>query len=96
MTFSRNDYINVGTYHYILISVPQTQNYKAASLVVSLTIARRIMKNEDIVFPTAGDITYGQYLFSSMLINGSDLGAFSWKTPDVKPVRFKKLRLERR
>lgn len=86
VTFSRNDYINVGTYHYILISVPQTQNYKAASLVVSLTIARRIMKNEDIVFPTAGDITYGQYLFSSMLINGSDLGAFSWKTPDVKPV----------
>lgn len=86
LVFSRNNYINAGTYNYILISVPQTQNFKAASITVSLTIAKCIMKNEDILYPPSNAIFYGQYLYSSILSGGSKLGSFAWAEPNTKPV----------
>ena len=85
LIYSRNDYINAGTYN-VLISVPQTTNYKAASIAVSFTIARCVIKNEDIEYPTASSITYGQYLYSSEFLGGSDLGAFSWAEPNQMPI----------
>lgn len=86
LAFSRNDYIDAGTYNYILISVPQTTNYKAASIIVSLTIARCIVSNEDINYPMASPITYGQYLYSSEFSGGSTLGDFSWSEPNIIPL----------
>lgn len=86
LLYSRNDYVDAGTYNYIMISVPQTQNYKAASIIVSLNIERCIKYNVDMVYPTAGPITYGQYLYSSVLSGGNPLGSFSWETPDIQPV----------
>ena len=86
LSFSRNDYINAGAYSSILISVPQTQNYRAASIVVSLTIAQKVLTDADIAFPSAADITFGQFLYSSVLSNGSPLGSFSWADGLTQPL----------
>jgi uncharacterized repeat protein (TIGR02543 family) len=86
LVFSRNNYINAGTHNYIQISVPQTQNYKAASITISLTIAKHVVNNEDIQYATASVITFGQYLYSSVLSGGSSLGSFTWDTSNIQPV----------
>ncbi|MCM1438729.1 MAG: leucine-rich repeat protein [Roseburia sp.] len=86
LVFSRNNYIKAGTYNYIMISVPQTHNYKAASIIVSLTIAKCVVKNSDIIYPTASEIIYGQYLYSSKLLGGSNMGSFDWVEPNILPV----------
>ena len=85
LIYSRNDYINAGTYN-VLISVPQTTNYKAASIAVSFTIARCVVQNEDIEYPKASPITYGQHLYSAEFLGGSNLGTFSWAEPNKIPI----------
>ncbi|MDR3186119.1 MAG: leucine-rich repeat protein [Christensenellaceae bacterium] len=86
LLFSRNDYINAGTYNYILISATQTTNYKATSITIILTIARKVINNNEISFPTAASVIYGQYLYGSVLSGGSEMGTFAWANGKVIPT----------
>jgi uncharacterized repeat protein (TIGR02543 family) len=86
LEFSRNDHINAGVYPYVLISSAQTTNYKAASIAVSLTIAKQVISNASMVYPTASALTYGQYLSAAVLSGGSALGRFAWEDGDVLPI----------
>ncbi|MCD8038680.1 MAG: hypothetical protein LUE96_06290, partial [Lachnospiraceae bacterium] len=51
---------------------------------VSVTIAKA--EPEEIIFPTAGGITYGEALSASELTGGSGDGTFAWSDPDTVPT----------
>lgn len=86
LAFSQNHLVNAGTY-IILISSPQTLNFRAASIVIEFTIYQRVMTNAMIVFPTASSITFGQFIYQSNLIGGSTVfGVFAWQEPNRQPA----------
>ena len=61
----------------------ETDNYLAASAEVTVTVEKA--EAPEIVWPTAGSITYGQSLIESTLTDGSvQYGSFEW-AEDVSP-----------
>lgn len=85
LSYSSNSFTNAGTYNNIMISAPQSTNYKASSIVVSLIIAKKVMTDADITFPTSSTIPYGDLLDSSTLNYTSPYGFFVWDNPLIKP-----------
>jgi|GEM_PF-1629384 len=88
--FSTQFLVTTGTYNNILISVPQTQNYRSAEIRINVTVLQGTP--QPVVFPSASNITYGQYLFESVLTGGEGDGIFVWdnhaEMPDVNNSGF--------
>lgn len=82
LSYSIDSITDAGTYE-LTISAPETDNYLAASAEVTVTVEKA--EAPEIVWPTAGSITYGQSLSESTLTDGSvQYGSFEW-AEDVSP-----------
>lgn len=58
-------------------------NYHAVDATVNITVNKAV---PDVIFPSAGLITYGQSLSASDLTGGSGDGSFEWESPHTVPT----------
>ncbi|MDY3767053.1 MAG: YDG domain-containing protein [Lachnospiraceae bacterium] len=68
----------------LTVSAPETDNYLAASADVEITVAKAVAP--EILWPTAGEITYGQSLADSVLSSEDTFGSFSWQDDSIIPA----------
>lgn len=82
---SRTNLVNAGQYDNILVSVSQTENYKAASILISVTIAKKVLYADDIILPVSRELTYGQRLAESVIFPSNNVYAYEWVEPSLIP-----------
>ncbi|WP_162840461.1 Ig-like domain-containing protein, partial [Acetanaerobacterium elongatum] len=59
-------------------------HYLEAEKSVNIVISK--VQPPAVVFPTAGELTYGQHLSAAALMGGSGDGSFAWSSPDTVPT----------
>jgi len=67
----------------VKITKASDSNYNAVYKTVKITVNKAVPYA---IFPSAGQITYGQALSASILTGGSGDGSFAWENPETIPT----------